>query len=238
LQFSVCFLIIDTQQLYRYSVLTWLDNARAYVVKQDRQGPEPPRVLYILDTTTNKDPRGGDLKQVLEHSARMSFLSFINSTDGQKLFVSYCLLASNPFDTTISVGAATGGTQQTIYHQFGTICAEDMRVVSSKTLFVVGMRAPQNSNTFYNQAWTLGTDGSHRRVLFDMMRGSTDYSMNLYTQYPWSNVSRDSAMYALQTCDNNGSLQTLVIGSLNGGNPTQFAYTSRGSVAIAGWTTM
>jgi hypothetical protein len=25
---------------------------------------------------------------------------------------------------------------------------------------------------------------------------------------------------------------------LNGGNPTQFAYTSRGSVAIAGWTTM
>ncbi len=230
--------ITDTQQLYRYSVLTWLDNTRAYVVKQGRQGPEPPRVLYILDTATNKDPYGSDLKQVLEHSARMSFLSFINSADGQKLFVSYCLLASNPFGTTISVGGAAGGLQQTIYHQANTICAEDMRVVSSKTLFVVGMRAAQNGNTYYNQAWTLGTDGSRRTVLFDTIRGSTDYSMDLYTQYPWSNISRDGGMYALQTRDNNGSLQTLVVGSLNGGNPTQFAYTSRGSVAIAGWTTM
>jgi hypothetical protein len=32
------------------------------------------------------------------------------------------------------------------------------------------------------------------------------------------------------------NLQTLVFGSLKGGNPTQFAYTSRDSVDIAGWT--
>jgi hypothetical protein len=31
--------------------------------------------------------------------------------------------------------------------------------------------------------------------------------------------------------------QTLVFGSLKGWNPTQFAYTYRGSVDIAGWTT-
>ena len=62
--------------------------------------------------------------------------------------------------------------------------------------------------------------------------------MNVYTQFPWSNVSRDSSMYTLQTSFNQiTTLQTLVFGSLKGGKPTQFAYTSRGSVDIVGWTT-
>ena len=45
------------------------------------------------------------------------------------------------------------------------------------------------------------------------------------------------SMYTLQTSNQNNTLQTLVFGSMKGGKPTQFAYTSRGSVDIVGWTT-
>jgi hypothetical protein len=80
-------------------------------------------------------------------------------------------------------------------------------------------------------------DGSGRTVLFDLPKNATTYNMNVYTQFPWSNVSRDGSMYTLQTTNQNNLLQTLVFGSLKAGNPIQFAYTSRGSVDIAGWTT-
>ena len=80
-------------------------------------------------------------------------------------------------------------------------------------------------------------DGSGRTALFDLPKNATTYNMNVYTQFPWSNVSRDGSIYSLQTINSNTSLKTLVFGSLKGGNPTQFAYTYRGSVDIAGWTT-
>ena len=80
-------------------------------------------------------------------------------------------------------------------------------------------------------------DGSGRTALFDLPKNATTYNMNVYTQFPWSNVSRDGSMYTLQTTNQNNLLQTLVFGSLKAGNPIQFAYTSRGSVDIAGWTT-
>ena len=83
----------------------------------------------------------------------------------------------------------------------------------------------------------MGGSGSGRTVLFDLPKNATTYSMNVYTQFPWSNVSRDGSMYTLQTTNQNNLLQTSVFGSLKGGNPIQFAYTSRGSVDIAGWTT-
>ncbi len=82
-------------------------------------------------------------------------------------------------------------------------------------------------------------DGSGRTVLFDTASNGTIYNLNVYTQFPWSNVSRDSSLYSLQTTTNNGSkLQTLDYASLNGGTPIQFAYTTTGSVDIVGWTTM
>ncbi len=93
-------------------------------------------------------------------------------------------------------------------------------------------------NTFNNQLWKMKPDGSGRTVLFDLPRNTTSYTMNVFTQFPWSNVSRDRSMYTLQTSDSNSSLQTLVFGALRGGAPTQFAFTSRGSVDIVGWTTL
>ena len=220
--------ITDTN--YSYTVLTWLDTTRAYVEKIGRLGPPPPITLYLLNTGSHA------LTQVLQHSVRQSYLSIDSSYDGTKLFVSYCPTVVTPIATTISVGPPTGGTQQTIYSQTN-ICVHDLRSVTSTTLLMVGQR--YTSTSLFNQAWKMKPDGSGRTVLFDTASNGTIYSLNVYTQFPWSNVSRDSSLYSLQTTTNNGSkLQTLDYASLNGGTPVQFAYTTTGSVVIVGWTTM
>jgi hypothetical protein len=226
-----------TDQNYEYNVLTWLDYTRAYIVRSGRFGPQPPIVLYILDTAKYSNPNGSNLKKVLEHSVRFSFLSLDSSFNAKQLFVSYCLFAASPFDTTISVGPATGGTQKTIYHQAPSICVQQLRAVTPQTLLMTVESYNSRNNTHDNQVWKMKPDGSARIVLFDLPKNGTTYSMNVFTQFPWSNVSRDGSMYTLQTSNQNTTLQTLVFGLLKGGKPTQFAYTSRGSVDIAGWTT-
>jgi hypothetical protein len=228
-----------TDKNYEYSVMTWLDHTRAYIMRSGRFGPVPPSVLSILDTAKYNNPNGSNLKKVLEHSVRFSYLSLDSSYNAKQLFVGYCLMvgANQPFDTTISVGPATGGTQKTIYHQAPSICVKQLRAVTPQTLLMSVESVNIHTNAYNNQLWKMKPDGSGRTVLFDLPLNATTYNMNVFTQFPWSNVSRDGSMYTLQTSNQNTTLQTLVFGSLKGGKPTQFAYTSRGSVDIVGWTT-
>ena len=124
-----------------------------------------------------------------------------------------------------------------IYHQAPSICVHQLRVVTPQTLLMTVESYNSRTNTYNNQLWKMKPDGSGRTVLFDLPKNATTYNMNVYTQFPWPNVSRDGSMYTLLTTNQNNLLQTLVFGSLKGGKPIQFAYTSRGSVDIAGWTT-
>ncbi len=228
-----------TDKNYEYSVMTWLDHTRAYVVRSGRFGPVPPIVLSILDTAKYSNPNGSSLKKVLEHPVRFSYLSLDSSYNAKQLFVSYCFMVgvNQPFDTTVSVGPATGGTQKTIYHQAPSICVQQLRAVTPQTLLMTVVSYNSHNNKYDNQLWKMRPDGSGRTTLFDLSKHTTTYSMNVFTQFPWSNVSRDGSMYTLQTYNQSNTLQTLVFGSMKGGKPTQFAYTYRGSVDIVGWTT-
>ena len=38
---------------YSYTVLTWLDTTRAYVIKTGRSDPQPPITLYLLATASH-----------------------------------------------------------------------------------------------------------------------------------------------------------------------------------------
>jgi hypothetical protein len=65
--------------------------------------------------------------------------------------------------------------------------------------------------------------------------------MNISTQFPWSNVSRDGAMYAATQVSNLQGQQAyaIIIGSLKGGEPNTIASISDGTALdFAGWTTM
>ena len=202
-----------TDKNYYYSVLTWLDYTQAYIVRSGRFGPVPPIVLSILDTAKYNNPNGSNLKKVLEHSIRFSYLSLDSSYNAKQLFVGYCWMvgANQPFDTTISVGPATGGTQKTIYHQAPSICVQQLRAVTPQMLLMTVESVNIHTNAYNNQLWKMKPDGSGRTVLFNLPQNATTYHMNVYTQFPWSNVSRDGSMYTLQTTNQKNLLQTLVL---------------------------
>lgn len=228
---------ISDQQLYAYTLLTWLDTKLAYVLRVGLQGPPPPDVLYLLDTTKSNNPNGSDLQKVLEHPVRFGLLSMDSSYNGEKLFVDFCFMQVN-LDTTITVQPAKGGTPQTIYHQSPTVCVETLRSVTRTTLLLL-VETIDKSGTHHFEEWTMKPDGTNRTVLFDIPKAtSTTYNMNVFTQFPWSNLSRDNTMYAFQTFNQDTQFQTMFIAPLKGGAPFQFSFTTRGSIDLVGWTTM
>lgn len=235
--------ITDNQQLYAYTLVTWLDNTRAYVTKVGRQGPQPPTTLYIMDVTKNNGTQGGSLQQVMTYPARFNLVSIDSNYDGTKLYKSDCLVVSDPFDTTITVGPVTGGAQQTIYHRQHDTCLQDLRVVTPQTLLMIAqINTNPNTGATKYQMWSMRPDGSGQKVLTDLSNTPSEtfdlYLLNRFTQFPWSNVSRDKSMYVLESYIASATHSTLYVASLNGGTPTVFADVTRGRVDMAGWTTM
>jgi len=91
-----------------------------------------------------------------------------------------------------------------------------------------------------NGLWKVNTDGTH---LIQLSTGGAGVSggpsiLCQYSQYPWSNVSRDGSLFALQHNSSNGQTQSLLLGSMNGGMPTPFASISGTQLSIVGWTTV
>jgi len=65
-------------------------------------------------------------------------------------------------------------------------------------------------------------------------------ALNAYSQYYWSNVSRDHNLYALEEYGTSSSNETYTIlyGSMNGGASTTIASIGGTELEVAGWTTM
>ena len=228
--------LTDNNQLYRESVVTWLDNSRAYVIKSGRQGPLPPITLYLLNTNS------GAMSQVLTHSVRMSAFSLDSSYDGTKLFVGYCLQAANPFDSTLTSSPATGGAQQTLLHPGATTCLQNVRAINGTTLLVLVLNTNAGMTSFNYQVSTLHLDGSGQQTLTTINRPAGQgltLDFNESSQFPWSSVSRDGSLYALQSNNPDTKTQQILIGSFGGGNPGAIASTNGLSgVSLAGWTTL
>jgi hypothetical protein len=110
--------------------------------------------------------------------------------------------------------------------------------INNASLSVPGV--PVDSS--HNGLWKMNMDGSATRLAAE----NPGYlcELNLYSQYPWANVSRsDGALYSLQVSSlGNGTTPPtfLEYGSVNGGSLTSFASVNEfsGSLAIAGWTMM
>lgn len=108
-------------------------------------------------------------------------------------------------------------------------------ITSSLLLFTVDSQAfdtSLNVDTSQNGLWVVNTNGSGATRLTNIVG-----SLNNFSQFPWSNVSRDDSYYSMQLVTNSGL--SLSIGSLNGGAPTAFATTASDSTTdlmVAGWT--
>lgn len=232
----------QADDLYTYSIVTWLDNTRAYIVKQGIEGPTPPETVFLLDTTTATVAHPG-LVTILTSPTRFSNNSLDSSFDGTQLYSSYCLQAASPFNTNIQVGPAAGGTRHTIFQEQPADCVQMLRAIKPDTLLLLVVVS--NSTGGSMQVWTMGLPGGVMHTLATLTSAlpggsSQSYALNQTSQYPWSNVSRDGGTYALQEIDSTAKTQSIVIASLTGGKPTAVATTNPGnsSVSLAGWTTM
>ncbi len=241
-----------------FQARTWLDNTRVYLVGVPNPAtPIPVRSLYILDTQKGPNQPVSNLLQVIAPSQPRYCWDFDSDYHTTKLITSQCAVTfppgSNP-DRGIQQGpsainsqAITGGTPQNIYsNQHLAVAQVRLLGYSSTSLLLTIENHNYGSNvsidTSQNGLWKMNTGGSGLQRL-TTVDGNHESNLNLFSQYPWSNVSLDGALYAIQVTDifsKANPLTTLYYGSLGGGNPTSFAFANptAGTVEVAGWTTI
>ena len=219
---------------------TWLDQTRAYVTLQPPT-QAPPEMLAILDTSKGPGQIVQDLQVAFDASTSTPFCwDFDSSFDAKNLFVSQCNATNSSGSgnapaqgpSVITLRPATGGSSYTYLYVDQGLAFTTIRAASSSTLlFIVGNMA---GNTSQNGLWKVGTDGSNP------VRLTSSGQLNQFTQFPWSNVSRDGSRYALQIVNSgsSGTIYTMEYGSLSGGSPVVFASITNVQLATVGWTTM
>jgi dipeptidyl aminopeptidase/acylaminoacyl peptidase len=220
---------------------TWLDDTHIYMPSFVPYSDVPPQSLYALDTAKGADQQVSDLIKVFDYSG--SCLSFDSSVDNAKLFVSTCHATHGPGVSPTQQGPSTiisepalGGPQTTVSTN-PTLAITTVRVISRTTMLLLIQNL--TGDTSHNGLWKMNLDGTGLTHLTTAGTGQMS-SLNGTSQFPWSNISRDGSMYALEIHSNNGTTQALLIGSLGGTSPSTFATVSHtvGGVAIVGWTTM
>ncbi|MFL5624012.1 MAG: hypothetical protein ACJ788_00260 [Ktedonobacteraceae bacterium] len=109
-------------------------------------------------------------------------------------------------------------------------------VTSNILLFTVGNTT---GITTQNGLWRMGADGFQPTPLIKTP-GSTDSQLNQFSQFPWSNVSRNGTQYVLAKVHISTPhiTYTLEYGSLSGGSPFIFASITDVQLSVVGWTTM
>ena len=232
----------QNDQLYYYSIVTWLDNTHFYIIKQGLQAPTPPATVFLMDANTATVSTPG-MVQIFTTPTRQSYYSLDSSPDGSRLYNSSCLLAASPFNTSIMAGPAMGGTRTTLFQGSPLDCVQVLRAISTNRLLALAQVSTNAGNAFSNDVWTINTTpGSNYNVVSLLSVSPADqtrYDFNETTQFTWSNVSRNGNSYALQAVNPATNVQSIMIGSLNGGNASVVAATNPGlsMVSLAGWTT-
>lgn len=228
-----------------YMPLTWLDNTRIYLVHQPTDAPADS--LYLLDTGKGANQTANDLSTVYKQNVDASHYQCWNVDSSYNALSLYVAECTAPINTQRpGLGAVEGPSKITAMSSVGKSPAPVYQtsvggitmvraITSSLLLFTVDSQAfdtSLNVDTSQNGLWVVNTNGSGATRLTNIVG-----SLNNFSQFPWSNVSRDDSYYSMQLVTNSGL--SLSIGSLNGGAPTAFATTASDSTTdlmVAGWT--
>ncbi len=217
-----------------YVLRTWLDDTHLYLSSYGAT-EMPPLNLSLLDSSTDT------VQQVLTSPTLCG--DFDRSFDGTQLFTSECQFAMplKGGPSRILVQLATGGPAKTIYRT-PSYAITALRVASSTTLlFVIDNTGVGSIDTSHNGLWKVNTDGTHLTRLTSNAADET--TMFTYTRSLRSTISPDGGSYAVQVTNTSSRISSLLIGSMNGGEPVAFASLpgNTGTIDtldIVGWTTM
>ena len=228
-----------------YMPLTWLDNTRIYLVHNSTDAPADS--LYLLDTSKGANQTVNNLRIVYKQNVDASHYQCWNadsSYNAQALYVAECTAPINTQrpglgavegPSKITAMSSVGNTPSPVYQTPAGGITMVRAITGSLLLFTVDSQAFDTSvhvDTSQNGLWVVNTNGTGATRLTN-----TVGYLNNFSQFPWSNVSRNNNYYSLQVV--NSSALSLAIGSLSGGAPTTFASTASGStsdLSVAGWT--
>jgi eukaryotic-like serine/threonine-protein kinase len=230
------------QSTLAYAPRTWLDNTHIYLTSSIPNSDAGLRDLYILDIEKGADQNDKDLQKIVPGLQPCG--SFDSSYDLRQLLISSCQLASPTGGglsvpagpTTITSEAVTGGPMKTILALRHAVTM--LRAVSPTTLLLLVENA--SGDISHNGLWEMNTDGT------GLMQLTTDkqnaQSLCQFSQYAWSNVSRDGTLYALQeiipNADANKDTYNMYYGSMSSGLPNEFASIVGTQLLLAGWTSL
>ncbi len=214
-----------------YLPRTWLDYTKVLLTGYTPNSNAPEQNVYILDTTRGPNQQASSLQQIATTGAQSPCWDFDSSIDSTKVFVSQCSSNSTSASTTITMVPTSGNAQPST-------------VFSSQATNFLSVRVYDKANdllaTTSNGLYTIPTDGSNSALLITAVNQG-GVLLNGYSQYYWSNVSRDGSLYALENIysQQQTTSYSLMYGTLSGSAPHIFASVHDGSsMAIAGWATM
>lgn len=238
---------------------TWANNSLIYIagVPRSQQGPASEKGLYLLNTRNGPNQSPGELETVIVPSSSTCW-DFDSDFNETTLAASQCNGSFSYSDiragilqgpSAITRGTIIGEQPHPIYqNDAGAVTqVRFLGYSSSSLLFTINSESMSTPgipiDSSHNGVWKMNTDGSDATELASESRGYL-CELNLFSQYPWANVSRNSGAYYVVQISSLGNGTTpptyLEYGSVNGGSLKSFAfaYEFNGSLAIAGWTTM
>jgi eukaryotic-like serine/threonine-protein kinase len=212
----------------------WLDNTHVYMVGSV-DGTNAQNI-YLLDINKGAQQQATTLQKIITDTQHCG--SFDTTYDSQQLLLGTCHLAAAagggqpaPIGpTTITSQSVSGGSATTVQTLPDAVTM--LRAIANDTLLLLVENA--SGDTSHNGLWRMNTDGTGLAQLSSDTHNTQ--SLCPFTQYAWSNVSRDDEYYALQEVDPRTNTYNMYYGSMSGGAPTQFAGITGTQLLLVGWT--
>lgn len=227
--------------------ITWLDNSHVYMSNVDDGLLYEPANLYVLDTSKGANQQQSDLTMI--RGIGDNQWSFDCSLDGK---TAYFTTSEEPPQADAlksfidAQPALSGGYSNPIFVSH-TISITAVRVINATTLMILA-EDPENPQSSANGLYTIQTNGSGFKQLASspaqpsswirppstsqldevINTGSQQpsWTFNSFSQYTWSNFSRNGAYY----------VDGLSYGSFNGGPLATYGSQLQGDTLV-GWTT-
>ncbi|MBO0784237.1 MAG: hypothetical protein J2P37_35985, partial [Ktedonobacteraceae bacterium] len=218
-----------------YIPRAWLDNARLYLTAQTNAPGTIQHNIYLLDLRNGANQSEASLHRV-DTNTPMCF-DLDDSYDLTQLIMSTCNMPyySSEFGTAKGPSSITtqptGGGQPTTIYQNDTMAITTVRAVRPDILLFMVENFDDHQSQ--NGLWRVGMDGQSLQQLAT----DSDHTLSLcqFSQFSWSNVSRDGKMFALQGYNPKTREFKLYIGSMDHKGLNPFAGDDELNMPIVGW---
>ncbi|HEX6778247.1 MAG TPA: protein kinase, partial [Ktedonobacterales bacterium] len=225
-----------------YLPRTWLDLTRVLLVGYLPNSDAPAQNIYILDTALGPNQQSSALQKFA--TVTTPCWNFDSSFDGKTIFYNQCTPGNPEGSSTVASQSVGSATASQVFSST-TLAISAVRVFDNKNAFLLATASNSNIGLSGDRSkdglYKIATDGSNNAIPLVAASNGLTPALTSYSQYYWSNVSRDRNLYALEEYGTNGSnaSYTLLYGSMNGGASNTFASISDGTeLEVAGWTTM